>query len=500
MTAYTITFALCLLGMHALSHARFLKEDYMKQRNNIIEREVYQSLGGEIVLTEDETAANEVLMKWKTRDIDEKFLNPVAETLWDRAENSKVYKAVKKMPKGAALHIHSSYMLDANSMIALTHEYSANLYACYHTDLKLHFSDSVPTRPCPVKWELLSELRGESGNAEAFDEKLKKHFCFLNAAEQNPYESINDVWKRFEKTHKTIKSLITFRPVREKFFYRSLETFYNDNVKYVEIRSGLNSLYELDGSVHERMYMARLYKNITEQFIEAHPDFMGFKFILTAYRAASNTDVRRSLDLARELKREMPEYFAGFDLVGQEDLGRPLIDFIPEFAAAANEIDFYFHAGETNWSGTSTDDNLVDAILLGTKRIGHGYALLKHPGLLQIVQQRDIPVEVNVVSNAVLSLVHDVRNHPLATYLALDIPVVLSSDDPSAFRVDPLSHDFYLAFMGVASRRHDLRLLKKLALNSIKYSALDDGGKQKMYSIFNHDWDKFIKGLISTSD
>jgi len=61
---------------------------------------------------------------------------------------------------------------------------------------------------------------------------------------------------------------------------------------------------------------------------------------------------------------------AGFDLVGQEELGRPLRDFVDELLTIPEDIDFYFHAGETNWFGASVDENLIDAILLGTKRIG----------------------------------------------------------------------------------------------------------------------------------
>lgn len=39
--------------------------------------------------------------------------------------------------------------------------------------------------------------------------------------------------------------------------------------------------------------------------------------------------------------------------------------------------------------------------MLGSKRIGHGYALSKHPLLLNIVKERDIAIEVNPISNQV---------------------------------------------------------------------------------------------------
>lgn len=50
---------------------------------------------------------------------------------------------------------------------------------------------------------------------------------------------------------------------------------------------------------------------------------------------------------------------AGFDFVGQEDLGRPLIDLIEQLLSIPDNIKFFFHAGETNWFGTTSDDNLV---------------------------------------------------------------------------------------------------------------------------------------------
>ena len=66
-------------------------------------------------------------------------------------------------------------------------------------------------------------------------------------------------------------------------------------------------------------------------------------------------------------------------MVGEETAGKPLIDFIEpllRFKARQKEegvdIPYIFHAGETLGDGTHADSNLYDALLLGTKRIGHG--------------------------------------------------------------------------------------------------------------------------------
>ena len=63
--------------------------------------------------------------------------------------------------------------------------------------------------------------------------------------------------------------------------------------------------------------------------------------------------IRKNLQLAVNLSVEMPDFFIGFDLVGQEDLGRPLIDFAEDLLWAKNHtgLHFFFHAGETNWQG-----------------------------------------------------------------------------------------------------------------------------------------------------
>ena len=68
----------------------------------------------------------------------------------------------------------------------------------------------------------------------------------------------------------------------------------------------------------------------------------------------------------------------------------------------------------------------------------------------------------------VLGLVSDLRNHPVASLIAQNFPLVISSDDPAVWGALPLTHDFYMAFMVLSGEDSGLGMLKQLALNSLK--------------------------------
>ena len=82
---------------------------------------------------------------------------------------------------------------------------------------------------------------------------------------------------------------------------------------------------------------------------------------------------------------------------------------------------------------------------MNTKRIGHGYSLYKHPILWNAFKEKDIAIEISPISNQVLHLVQDLRNHPAAFYISENIPIVVSilrtSEDPQ------LNHNFRYLMM-----------------------------------------------------
>lgn len=476
-------------------------DDYNAKRAQILRDEALLSLGGDTQLTDKELAVNNCLMQHKFREVDYGYNNPQAFNfshhffLYNNNINkSKAYQIIKDIPKGAALHIHDMGILGPDYIMRLT--YMDHLYTCFGLrDIQFKFSFKRPQTLCDGRWQLLKDVRDNFNDTTTFDAHLRQYFTMRVDNPDMMYPTIKESWGTFMKYFSTVIQILTYRPVWEQYFYDVLLKFRLDNVMYIELRSILPNLYDLDGTVYSPIITAKTYNKVIKKFKREYPDFFGAKLIYAPSRKIERIQLDKYLNLARTLKADMPDLFAGFDLVGQEDLGSPLIEFIPQLLSASKELNYFFHAGETNWYGTLTDENLIDAILLGAKRLGHAYGIIKHPLLMKAVKDKGIGIEVNVISNNVLSLVHDVRNHPLSAFLAQGLPVVLSSDDPGIWEADPLSDDFYVAFVGVASRLSDLRLIKQLAFNSLKYSALNETMKAVAINQLKERWDTFISNF-----
>lgn len=79
---------------------------------------------------------------------------------------------------------------------------------------------------------------------------------------------------------------------------------------------------------------------------------------------------------------------AGFDLVNEEDFTPPILEFLQDILEGqVKDVDHkmpcFFHCGETH---DRDNQNLFDAIMLGSKRIGHGFQLFLHPHLQEQVK------------------------------------------------------------------------------------------------------------------
>ncbi|XP_017003528.2 adenosine deaminase 2 [Drosophila takahashii] len=461
------------------------------------------TMGQKIRLNDRELEANKVIMAVKKKEIVKGLLDPskftpgqhIFKTLTE-VRKSPIFNLIKKMPKGGVLHAHDTALCSTEYLISLT--YRENLWICTADEgckaIAFRFSKGKPTQKPLEKcsWEPMAEFRERRGedNVTVY---LRRRFSMYPFSK---FVSNNQAWAHFMGIFILLDGLLCHAPIWAEYYYNALKEFSEDGVQYLELRSLLPPLYCIDGDVLTIRDTVAIYKSELERFKADHPDFIDSKLIYAPLRGVEPSVVEQYVKTAVELNKEFPTFMVGFDLVGQEELGRPLIDFVEPLLKMPEHINFYFHAGETNWFGSAIDENLVDALLMGTKRIGHGFALTKHPMMLRLARLLDVAIEVCPVSNQVLQLGVDYRNHPAALLLAASVPIVISSDDPSFWRCAPLSHDFYFAFLGIAPMKADLRFLKSLALNSIRYSALVGEERQVGYEKWQKKWDKWIEDVV----
>ncbi|XP_076056100.1 adenosine deaminase 2-like isoform X2 [Oratosquilla oratoria] len=473
---------------------------YWSTRKQLLNDEENMMMGHDIVLTDNEKIVNKVLMEAKTKELDTAFHDlhfPPATNFMKvkgKIEASDVFQIIKAMPKGAALHMHDIGMTSLDFVISeLT--YWDDLYMC-HTpqgQLLMRFFD-IPNSEC--EWALVKDVRATYITPGEFDKELKRELTLITENPDESYPDINSVWSAFEGALVGLIGIVTYRPAWDLYFYQSLHEFAVDNVLYLEWRGTLPPVYEKNGTVYSPEESVGFYNATLHRFLEDYPEmFFGARFIYAPLRRVPPTTVRDYVATAASLRKTYPSLVAGFDLVGQEDLGLPLKDLINELLNIESHgvhIPVFFHAGETTWMGMDTDENLIDALLLNTTRIGHGYAINKHPKAKELARKRGVVLEVCPISNQVLKLVDDLRNHPIAPLIAEGFPIVVSSDDPATWGASGVSYDFYEAFLALGGKRADLRFLKQLAINSIRYSSLDEDLKEILMNKWRQTWNDFI--------
>ena len=163
------------------------------------------------------------------------------------------------------------------------------------------------------------------------------------------YPYINYAWGTFQNMFATMKELLGYRPVFEIYHYQLLQELYEDNVMYVEIRTSLSDLYDASGKKYKDAAVIQIMKDVIDRFTNLNPSFLGAKIIYAKQRKIPTDTLYGYLSKYLKFRNEFPSFMAGFDLVGQEDLGNPLNTFSKVIQNFSNEdINYFFHAGETS--------------------------------------------------------------------------------------------------------------------------------------------------------
>jgi adenosine deaminase CECR1 len=146
-----------------------------------------------------------------------------------------------------------------------------------------------------------------------------------------------------------------------------------------------------------------------------------------------------SLEFWQKFRTKM---ILGFDLVGPEETMAVINDYIKELLefrakcrVLALDIPFIFHAGETLENGGRVDGNLFDALMLNSKRIGHGFALAQHPELMKLFKEKRIALEICPIGNEILHLCPTIGGHAMHILLANNVPCTINCDNSVFYRL-----------------------------------------------------------------
>jgi adenosine deaminase/aminodeoxyfutalosine deaminase len=131
--------------------------------------------------------------------------------------------------------------------------------------------------------------------------------------------------------------------------------------------------------------------------------------------------------------------------------------------AAAHGLRLTAHAGET-----TGPESVWGALNIGAERIGHGLAAAQDRELLEVMAEKQVPVEVCVSSNLRTGACPELQVHPVRKFFDQGLMITLNTDDPAMFQTS-LNREYEIAQQEFSFSEEHLR---ELARNSFEASFL----------------------------
>ncbi|KAK4546970.1 hypothetical protein LTR36_001702 [Oleoguttula mirabilis] len=484
----------------------------------------------------------------RTRDMGGRFLvNKSA------IERSKILGIAKGMPKGSHLHLHFNSEIPPEMLFPHARNLHETMFIRTTKPLctRADFDDAEMVFNVLPKETYKADCFSAMYNPDAKDKNnspwmlwtdFRNYFpadmVFENTeglenaeywaqnkmiiAADNGWQTHNGAWACFNQGTRAFKGLLNYEGVYRWYIGHAIDSMIKDKVMFAELRPMLlDKTIPSDDGTRQLDHKDQM-NIICEEVQNKHKELekagdldkfpFGVKIIYCTPRSIPKQRMQIELQDCIKLKLQFPDLICGFDLVGAED--RPnhvgfyadlLVGFTKTCKTLGISIPFMFHAGETllDTGGSSNPDNsnLYDALLLNAKRIGHGYSLLKHPMLVERYKKQNICLELCPISNELLHLCGNAREHPFPGLLAAGLHCTLNADNPSLFRgptldSSSLSHEFYQVMVG--DTRMTIHGWKQLAEWSLEHSCLTEAELKQAMEIFGRDWEVFCQWVVET--
>lgn len=214
---------------------------------------------------------------------------------------------------------------------------------------------------------------------------------------------------------------------------------------------------------HDKLIFDRIFWGMEAGRERGERDFgLTLYWIFDAVRHFGVEEAARVFSKAAELREEFPSVI-GIGIGGDERKvgAEPFRDLYAEARDAGLRLTA--HAGET-----AGPESIWAALNIGAERIGHGLTAVHDPELMEVLSERQIPLEICLSSNVRTGCCSSLSRHPLRRYFEAGLMVTLNSDDPAMFESD-LESEYKLAEREFGFTAEHLR---ELAANSLEASFL----------------------------
>ncbi len=185
-------------------------------------------------------------------------------------------------------------------------------------------------------------------------------------------------------------------------------------------------------------------------------------WLIDAVRHFGADEAAKVFRKAAELRAQYPSII-GIGIGGDEARGSADLFRDSYTEAKAAGLRLTAHAGES-----VGPESIWAAINIGAERVGHALSAQHDSELLDVLAERQIPLELNVTSNLRTGCCKDLAEHPVKRYFESGLMITINSDDPPMFGSNLLEE-----YVLVQDQfEFSLEQMRELAANSVEASFL----------------------------
>ncbi|RYJ36516.1 Adenosine/AMP deaminase [Flavobacterium anhuiense] len=431
-----------------------------------------------------------------------------AESYLEKIRNNEALLTAffQQMPKGGDLHHHFSGSVYAEPLLerAIAEDFYLNLETMAVSK----------TKPSNGNWENFSSLKNK-GKLEYYEQQIMQTW------------SIKDYNGSVPSDDQFFYSFMKFEPTIAGHFAEGMlelkKRAIAENVSYIETQlstipcdMNVSDLDDFNAKLRQASaqkdekavlkLLDELYKSLQKKDAKKYAEDFNTNFLAKLHKDLKIDDEKFTMryqnfvlrfmepvDLFKNLviafiSSSESKLTAGVNIVSPEHGENSMKDYWLHMVmfkychSKFPNVKYTLHAGELTLGLVQPEEltwHINDAIYVaGANRIGHGVDIAYEANsydLLKYMAQKNIPIEINLVSNEFILKVKENR-HPFTLYKEFNVPIVISTDDAGILRSN-MTEQYVL----LAKRYPDVNYetIKKYVYNSINYSFIQDESVKK---------------------